>query len=310
MTRRTQNDETEALRVELTELLTSFQGQLRTGDLRQRVLTLIPAYHKLRELGCSLLPETAASARERIIYYFRQYPFTSINGDELMVVAGISEWARRVRELRVEFGWLIVNGVTAREMDAEGDFPLENVDVTAMGPDDYILLSLDQDREAAHRWNVANTIRRRELSVRDKILLFLRENVGQPVTGEELRYVANNRTEWARRTRELRTEYGWPLVTRNTGRPDLPVGVYLLEQDRQSPTHDRRIPDPIRTAVLRRDNYTCQDCGWNHAMWNRSDPRHLELHHVEHHAKGGRNEEDNLRTLCTLCHDERHRQEG
>jgi len=41
---------------------------------------------------------------------------TVITGDELMVVSGIGEWARRVRELRVEFGWWIYSGVTFQDI--------------------------------------------------------------------------------------------------------------------------------------------------------------------------------------------------
>jgi hypothetical protein len=223
-----------------------------------------------------------------------------------MVVAGISEWARRVRELRVQFGWTIVSGVAAREMAAEGEFPLENVNVSGMRPDDYILLDENQDRDAAFRWNKANEIRRKKLGVRDKILEYMRLNVGKQITGEELRYVANNKSEWARRVRELRTEYGWPVVTKTTGMPDLPVGVYVLAEDRQAPEHDRVIPDHVRRAILLRDSYKCQDCGWHHEKWNPSDPRHLEAHHMKQHIKGGVNTEENLLTLCNVCHDKIH----
>jgi len=133
--------------------------------------------------------------------------------------------------------------------------------------------------------------------------------VEKTVTNEELKYLAKDRSEWARRVRELRTEYGWPVVTQNTGRPDLEVGVYLLEADRQSPEHDRRIPDPVKKEVLRRDGYKCTVCKWSHSEWNRSDPRHLELHHKTHHVDGGDNTESNLITVCTVCHDEIHRNE-
>lgn len=129
------------------------------------------------------------------------------------------------------------------------------------------------------------------------------------MTGEELRYVAGDKTEWARRVRELRTEEGWAVTSKNTGRPDLPIGVYLLEDSHQAPTHDRKIPDDVRRAVLVRDGYACQHCTWDHSMWNKADPRHLELHHREHHAKGGGNTEDNLITLCTVCHDKVHRED-
>lgn len=179
-------------------------------------------------------------------------------------------------------------------------------ELTRMKPSEYILLNGEQDREASHRWNVANTIRKERAAVRDKILKFLQANIGKPVTGEELRYVAGNKTEWARRVRELRTEFGWPVATKTTGRPDLAVGTYVLQADRQSPEHDRHIPDDVRRDVLRRAGYKCEECNWSHVEWNPSDPRHLELHHVKHHALGGDNVKDNLKTLCTICHDKIH----
>lgn len=298
----------EEIRKQLQELLTNFEKELKSDSLRKKVLSLVPCFHHLRDLGKSLIPATiAGSARDRILHYFKKYPAVIISGDELLVVSGIQEYARRVRELKVQFGWSIVSGLTAKQMAEENEFPLPNIDVTKMGPSDYILLSTVQDRDAAHRWNLANEIRRENISVRDKILKFLKNNVGQKVTGEELKYLAKDRSEWARRVRELRTEYGWPIVTQNTGRPDLEVGVYLLEADRQSPEHDRNIPDPVKREILRRDGYKCTVCKWSHGEWNRSDPRHLELHHKKHHAKGGENTESNLITVCTVCHDEIHR---
>jgi hypothetical protein len=298
----------EEIRLELQQLIINFEKELQSDGLREKVLALVPCFHQLRELGKSLIPsESAQSARDRILYYFQKYPQIIISGDELLVVSGIQEYSRRLRELKVEFGWSIVSGLTAKEMAHEDELSVRGIDVSFMKPSDYLLLSIKQDRDAAHRWNLANVIRRKKSSVRDKLLEYFRNNVGKNITGEELRYVAKNSTEWARRIRELRTEYGWPIVTKNTGRPELEVGVYLLEADRQSPEHDRCIPDPVKRSVLRRDKYTCKKCGWSHKEWNRSDPRHLELHHIEHHVDGGGNTEENLLTVCTICHDEMHR---
>lgn len=298
----------EKIRKELQYLIINFEHELTEGDLRSKVLLLIPCFHNLRKLGKSLIPkDSASSARDRILFYFQKYPQTIISGDELLVVSGIQDYPRRVRELKVEFGWSIASGVTAKQMASENELPIENVNVLTMKPQDYMLLSLEQDRDAAHRWNLANQIRNENISVRDKLLNFFRNNIGMKITGEELRYVAKDMTEWARRVRELRTEYGWPIVTQNTGRPDLEVGIYLLEADRQSPEHDRRIPDPIKRNVLRRDGYQCMKCTWSHAEWNRSDPRHLEIHHIKHHVEGGENIENNLLTVCTVCHDDIHR---
>jgi len=113
-------------------------------------------------------------------------------------------------------------------MSEEGEFPLEDVDVSKMRGDDYIMIRAEQDRDTAHRWSIAKEIRNKRLSVRDKILEYMRANVGRLITGEELRYVAKEKTEWARRIRELRTEQGWPIVTKNSGRPHLPIGAYII----------------------------------------------------------------------------------
>ena len=95
------NDIPEKLRQSLIELLTNFSEELKKSNLRSKVVALVPAFHTLRDLGSSLIPKSQAiSARDRIISYLKQYPRTVIDGDELMVVSGINEWARRVRELR------------------------------------------------------------------------------------------------------------------------------------------------------------------------------------------------------------------
>lgn len=307
MARRSRRGDPETLRSELEALVRGFKDVLRSKDPRTRVQGLVPAFHKLRDLGSSLAPGAAEGARDRILAYLRRYPLTVIKGDELMVVAGIQDYPRRVRELRVQFGWRIASGAGIVEMiEEEGELTAAGVDLGSMTTDDYILLDEVQDREAAHRWHEANEIRKRKGSVQNKLLAFLRANVTKPVSNEELRYVAANRTEWARRVRELRTEQGWPVSTRNTGRPELPIGVYVLEADRQSPPHDRRIPDPVRRQVLHRDGYRCVRCGWSKEVWTRSDPRNLELHHVKPHAERGANTASNLETVCTVCHDEIH----
>jgi len=305
----TKRADPEAVRQKVAKLIKNFEEELKSGELRPKVLALVPVFHGLRDLGKSLIPaEYASAARERILYYFRKYPGTIINGDELLVVSGIQEYARRLRELRVQFGWAIMSGVTTKEMREEEPEGVPD-ELNAMRPNEYVLLSAEEDRDAAHRWHVANTIRKQRGSVRDKILRFLKANVGRGVTNEELRYVAGDKTEWARRVRELRTEFGWPIATKTTGLPDLGVGVYLLQADRQSPEHDRSIPDDVRREVLRRDGYKCKACGWSHDEWNPSDPRHLELHHIKHHLRGGANVKENLKTLCNVCHDKVHRKE-
>ncbi len=76
-----------------------------------------------------------------------------------MVISGIGEWARRVRELRVQFGWWIYSGYTfadigedAKEAGNQGE--LAFVEELQIRPDQYILMRTEEDRDAAYRWHV------------------------------------------------------------------------------------------------------------------------------------------------------------
>ena len=129
MVRRSQPlDGIERLRSDIVELLANFAKELEKNDLRPKVIALVPVFHKLRDLGASLISSVdRLSAMDRILAYLRRYPQKVIAGDELMVVSGIGEWARRLRQLRVEDGWNICSGNTFRELyeddpDAAVDF--------------------------------------------------------------------------------------------------------------------------------------------------------------------------------------------
>ncbi|WP_337995905.1 HNH endonuclease signature motif containing protein [Oleispirillum naphthae] len=308
MARRSKTRDPEALRRKLIGLLSRFEDHLKSDGLREQVRALIPVNHTLRDLGCSLLQDdTTHSARQRILAYLRRFAGQIVDGDELMVVAGISEYARRIRELRVQEGWPILSGATVKQLrdrDPDEAGPVPEDIPPEMKPDQYLLQQDAPDRDAAYRWHIANGIRKKKGAVQDKLLEYFRKNVGQRITSEELRYVAGNRSEWARRTRELRTEEGWPIVTCFNGDPSLPVGVYVLVRDVQGPAHDRHIKEIVRREVLQRDGHRCRwaGCGWSQADYDK-DPRYLEVHHIRHHAAGGSNDGDNLVTLCNLHHD-------
>lgn len=311
MARRSRTDDPEGLRSKLAELLSDFEEQLRSGSLRDQVQALVPATHVLRDLGGSLVaPSSRSSGKQRILAYLRAHVGVVIAGEELMVVSGIGDYPRRIRELRKEEGWPILSGVAAKQMRSSADEPgaVSASSIPPMRTDDYMLLEDVRDEDAARRWELANNIRRRKDGVQAKVLAYLRANVGKHVTGEELRYVANEKNEWPRRVRELRTEEGWPVVTRFSGDPSLPVGIYVLAKDEQAPVHDRHIKEIVRREVMERDHWSCQwrGCGWSHERLA-FDPRYLEVHHIHEHAQGGSNEADNLVTLCNLHHDEVHR---
>lgn len=295
---------------ELQAMLENFEDLLERGSTRDRVRSLVEVHGKLLALGRDSLPATyGRSARSRILAYLRTHSGQIIEGKELMVVGGISEYARRVRELRVEHGWPIISGVSAAGDQLETDEG-QSIDdgLRGMRPDQYCLVEDIQDTKAASRWRSANEIRKRPIGGREKLLAYFRENVGEHLTVEELRYVSGGAAEWARRIRELRTEGGWPIVTRFSGDPRLPSGVYVLKDDRQDEPHDRHISELTRREVLKRDEGRCrwEGCGWP-VGFPESDSRFLELHHVVRHADRGSNNTENLVTLCNLHHDEVHR---
>lgn len=105
---------------QVQELLEDFASNAEKQTLRERVKALIPVVYRIRDLGSSLIsPDDAGSGRERILLYLQSYPRQIIHGDELLVISGIGEWARRVRELRVQFGWWIYSGHTFSEIASE-----------------------------------------------------------------------------------------------------------------------------------------------------------------------------------------------
>lgn len=310
MGRRSKRGNAEALRRRLVALFTEFEQQLSSDSLREQVRALIPAYDHLADLGASLPPaEDGDSGFARLLSYLRRFQGDVIAGEELRVVSGIQDYPRRIRELRVEHGWKILSGGTLRELREEeiSDTGQSNIPAN-LRSNDYVLVDPERDENAAKHWYVANEIRGKDIGVRAKILEFLIANVGRPVTGEDLRYVADDKTEWARRTRELRTEYGWDIATNMTERPDLPMGTYVLQSDHQAPPHDRHISDKARVEVLKRDGYSCRYDGCDFDALNPppGPRRRLELHHIVMHASRGSNKSENLVTLCNVHHDAVH----
>lgn len=299
MARRIRVASVDSLITEIDHKLNQLKLELKGLTLRQKVQQLVELQFQSRCLGVSVVAADGLSptaAIERIQGYLQRYVGVVIEGAELDIVSGISEYARRIRELRVERGFRILTGASP---DEESGVRLKS--------DQYMLTSGKVDSDLARRWHVANRIRKGKVGAKAKILQFLKENVGQVVTTEELAYVSGDRTEFGRRTRELRTEEGYAIATRFTGRPDLNAGEYvLLSLERVAEVHDRHIPSEVQREVYERDRSTCQQCGWNMAKWTTSDSRILELHHLTEHAARGTNTSDNLIVLCSYCHDEVH----
>lgn len=278
--------------------LTAFNARHEGLDLREKVLHLVEILQATRKLNVAALKESgidSSNARERIRLYMVHFVGVPLDAIELEVVGSISNYGRRVRELRVQDGYQIVSG------------PKEDEDSgIVLRRNQYLLIRPEPDLTAARRWHIANRIRKEQGSGRDRILRYLQESVGQIVTTEEIAYVARI-ADYPRRIRELRTEEGFAISTCFNGRPDLRPGEYVLEStERVAEPHDRHIPTEVEREVFERDNNHCKNCDWSHALWTKEDSRLLELHHIQHHANKGPNIAANLVVLCNRCHDEVH----
>jgi len=272
--------------VALSDLL---DGDDATRDDFNPLLAEIEA---VRREGFGPRPRSAAGAgaKSRILSHLREHVGQEVYGEELAAISGIQEWARRVRELRVEDGY----------------------DIKETGDSAYVLASADPDDERATQWRLANSIRNEAGSGRDRIARFLEATVGTTVTREQIDYVGKIK-ESIRRLRELRDEHGWPIET-YIDDPDLRPSDYRLLStdpgDRREPSQ-RLYPDGLREKVFERDNYTCQVCKRDRRKAEEAgDSRfYLELHHLIAVAdelaslsEAELNSPDNLVTLCHSDH--------
>lgn len=211
-------------------------------------------------------------AKGRILAYFLSRGLdVPVLGPELRRISGIQEWARRVRELRVEEGW---------DIRYDGNA--------------YRLMADEPNEEIAEAWRLAHSIRGTALSARDRILHYLRARVGQGVNSELLQYVSGIQ-EHGRRIRELRTELGYPIST-YIDRPDLRQDEYVLES--AEPTLDvteRQVSETLRKTVFERDGYRCVLCGREYGPGVL-----LTAHHLVAKIEGG--SDTDPENFVTLCH--------
>ena len=144
-------------------------------------------------------------------------------------------------------------------------------------------------------------------SARARILDYFKQNVGKVVNKEELIEVANI-SDWARRVRELRDEFGY-RISSFADRADLRPGQYVLEAPDPDPKARRRhIKSDTRARILSRDGFTCQVCGLGAGDPDPDHPhRKIRLHvdHITPISVGGDDSDDNLRTICNICNQNR-----
>lgn len=145
----------------------------------------------------------------------------------------------------------------------------------------------------------------KKMGARARLRAHFLANLGRVMDSNELRAIADNQSEWARRVRELRTEEGYEILTHND-RSDLTPGQYLLETGKPRPAFARSISKETRAFVLDRNGFTCQMCG---AVAGEPHPydagRKTRLHigHVIDKSKGGSDDASNLRAICSVCNE-------
>ena len=140
---------------------------------------------------------------------------------------------------------------------------------------------------------------------RGKLRAHFLANIGRVMDSKELRAIADNQSEWARRVRELRTEEGYLILTHND-RSELKPGQYLLETAKPQPAFERALSKETRAFVLDRNGFTCQMCGAVAGEPHPYDPtRKTRLHigHIIDKSKGGIDEPSNLRAICSVCNE-------
>ena len=140
---------------------------------------------------------------------------------------------------------------------------------------------------------------------RGKLRAHFLANIGRVMDSDELRAVADNQSEWARRVRELRTEEGYLILTHND-RSELKPGQYLLETPKPQPAFERAISKETRAYVLDRNGFTCQMCGAVAGEPHPYDPSRktrLHLGHIIDKSLGGSDEASNLRAICSVCNE-------
>jgi hypothetical protein len=90
-------------------------------------------------------------------------------------------------------GGLSVNILATLCTQCHSGQELLGVEPSKIKKDQHVLMRLDQDKHAAHRWHLLNRIRRKKSGVKAKLLEYFLENVGERIPGEELQYLAKNK---------------------------------------------------------------------------------------------------------------------
>jgi hypothetical protein len=275
------------LRATLEEQLIALEqlgsGPFDRNDWLRALAAMGKAHARHRKLAATIAKRLGLprGAKPRLLAYLKLTQGQVVDKDELSGVSGIHEWARRVRELRVEEGWPISSDQTRDDLR----------------PGQYVLEAAEPDLNLRRRWQTAHKIRSQQGSASSRILAYFRSNLGKTVSKDELHYVSRIQ-EHPRRVREL-VEAGWQIDS-HLDRTELHPGEYVMVASEQLPARARE-HIKLRMNVLSEAGFKCEACGHPAGAGRR-----LQVHHKLHVAAGGNNDRDNLEALCDACHAGKH----
>ena len=229
-----------------------------------------------RDYLAAVTGRRVTSARQALLVYLQLKLGSWVTKEELQVVGGIGEWARRLRELRVQLGW-----------------PIET---TPGVHSKYRLTDIRPNPSARKLWQTLNGIRKQKISAGDRMLSLLRSMMGREVSVEHLAYVARDHN-WKDQLLRERRDYG-RRISGPEDRPELGQ-AYLLESDDPLPDPDEwTVPPELRAQVLEADERTCTACGWEQ---DSTEDRWLEVH-----RRSPGNDLKDFCALCSVCHERLH----
>ena len=148
-------------------------------------------------------------------------------------------------------------------------------------------------------------------AARNRILDLLKQHVGEVVAKEQIAAAANI-SEWARRVRELRDEYGYQILSHKDRPGELKPGEYILvSAEPRETAKQRKIGKDQYFRILVRDRHMCQSCGAKVGDPNPLDPSRtirLMVDHIYPISEADKYgidpyADENLQTLCDACNE-------
>jgi len=225
------------------------------------------------------------SAIARLRAFFLSHIGEDLTTYQLNGVSGIQESPRRIRELRVDHGMAITSG--PGHGLSSGEYRLEHVDV---GP------------AAAARLKLRSDIRATEGSSKDRCLLLLKILFPSSAGYEDLSSVSSTQ-HWKEDVLKLQTD-GWDVVF-FTSDPNMPRNSCRLATLEKGNSRSRAVIDK-RMEILRRDSFSCSECG-SRPQSNRAS---LQLHRLRRPHSSTPDPSTDFVTLCLSCHCAVHSEDG